>query len=288
MRNNLSLFIIIIFGGLLCAQEKPKDPTTDYTARQVETMAVFPGCESTASKVELQKCLQQNLNLLLADYLADFSDKMNEMGIDLAVAKVQFVIDKNGKIIQIKSMGGGTPELGEAAEIAMLKIANAIPRIEPATLTGGEKVNLIFQMPIRYSLESSAPKNTVNIDYSEVVVSTLKGEDETYEVRMNKDLNRVRVYEISTGKDIFLGNFQSPAELLDIEPYKSLILALGDRIMLTEATFDGVLYRFYTQANHDGMIYIYKFENGKEVLETTMNESEFMNVDAFVELIFKP
>jgi|26BtaG_2_1085354.scaffolds.fasta_scaffold00011_37 hypothetical protein len=288
MRNNLSLFIIIIFGGLLCAQEKPKGPTTDYTARQVETMAVFPGCESTASKVELQKCLQQNLNLLLADYLADFSDKMNEMGIDLAVAKVQFVIDKNGKIIQIKSMGGGTPELGEAAEIAMLKIANAIPRIEPATLTGGEKVNLIFQMPIRYSLESSAPKNTVNIDYSEVVVSTLKGEDETYEVRMNKDLNRVRVYEISTGKDIFLGNFQSPAELLDIEPYKSLILALGDRIMLTEATFDGVLYRFYTQANHDGMIYIYKFENGKEVLETTMNESEFMNVDAFVELIFKP
>lgn len=288
MKNNLSLFLIIIFGSLLCAQEKPKAPTTDYTARQVETMAIYPGCEPTASKVELQKCLQQNLNDLLADYLADFSDKMNEMGIDLAVAKVQFVIDKNGKMIQIKSMEGGTPELGEAAEIAMLKIATSIPRIEPATLTGGEKVNMIFQMPIRFNLESSTPKKAVNLEYSEVVVSTLKGKDETYEVRMNKDLNRVRVYEISTGKDIFLGNFQSPAELLHIEPYKSLILAFGDRIMLTEATFDGVLYRFYTQADHDGMIYIYKFENGKEVLETTMNESEFMNVDAFVELIFKP
>ena len=287
MKNKLTIFLLLALPAFLWAQEKPKASTTDYTARQVQTMAVYPGCEPSDTKLELQKCLQKNLTHLLADYLADFSDTMNEMGIDLAMAKVQFVISKTGKIVQVKAMEGGTPELGHAAEVAMNKIADSIPYIEPAQLEGGEKVNMIFQMPIRFNIENTKPEKTRDEDYSEIVVSTLKGEKETYEVRMNKNLNRVRVYEISTGKDIFLGNFQSPAELLQIEPYRSLILALGDRILLTEGNFDGIMYRFYTQAKHDGMIYIYKVENGKEALVTTMNESEFMNVDAFVELIFK-
>src|SRR5690606_36950771 len=88
--------------------EKPKGdgdgkkpaPTGNFTAREVSEMAVFPGCERfKGDKTKLQKCLSDKLSDQLQDQLSDFAETMSDRGESQAVAKLQFVIDKSGKII---------------------------------------------------------------------------------------------------------------------------------------------------------------------------------------------
>lgn len=127
-----------------------------------------------------------------------------------------------------------------------------------------------------------------DFDFKELVISTLIGEKEIYEVRINKEEDRLKVYETSTDQDIFLGNFISASEILDIEPYKSVILAQGDFNLLTQGKIKGETYRIYTHSrNADGLVYIYKMNQGEEKLVKTLSDSEFMNEKSYLNLLIK-
>lgn len=147
-------------------KEKPKGdgegkkpaPTGNFTAREVSEMAVFPGCEKFKGKKEdLQKCLAQKLNEQLGDQLSDFAETLNNRGESQAVAKLQFVIDKSGKIIQVKPMAGGSAELGKESKTALERIATRLSSsgktIQPAKLEDGSPVNLVFQLPVKYVVQ---------------------------------------------------------------------------------------------------------------------------------------
>lgn len=300
MKNTTLFFLSFLFSSFLFAQDKD---SKQYTARQVAKVAVYPGCESInqSDNLGLQKCLQQGLSELLSQHLIGFSDKMVELEITQAIAKVQFVISKEGKITEIEALKGGTAELGIAAVNALKRIASTLPNFQPAELEGGDKAKMVFQLPIRYSVIPDTPESPENpdtahsskaekmpdFDFNELIISTLIGEKEVYEVRINKDEDRLKVYETSTGQDIFLGNFISASELLEIEPYKSLILAQGDFNLLTESKIEGEMYRFYINKNPDGLVYIYKLNKGVEKLEKTLSEMEFMNDKSYLNLLIK-
>lgn len=133
-------------------------PTGNFTAREVSEMAVYPGCEKfKGKKEELQKCLAQKLNEQLGDQLSDFAETLNDRGESQAVAKLQFVIDKSGKIIQVKPMSGGSAELGRESKTALERIATRLSSsgktIQPAKLEDGSPVNLVFQLPVRYVVQ---------------------------------------------------------------------------------------------------------------------------------------
>ncbi|HTO38859.1 MAG TPA: hypothetical protein VL021_10570 [Brumimicrobium sp.] len=142
---------------------KPAPPSNvNYSVRNVKDMAVFPGCEKFAGdKNKLQQCLSQKLNDELNDQLADFAEVMNNRGETSAVAKISFVIDKSGKIIQVQAMQGGggyiNEQLGKEAEKAMQRIATRLASrgrlIQPAKLDDGSPVNLNFSIPVRFNLQ---------------------------------------------------------------------------------------------------------------------------------------
>jgi len=140
----------------------PPPPPQNFTARQVKDMAVFPGCEKfKGDKNKLQACMTQRLQGELGDQLSDFAQVMADNGDARAVARVQFVIDKTGKIIQIKAMEGGGPainkKLATESEKAMQRISQRLSArgkpIEPAKLDDGSSVNMVFVLPVTYNLE---------------------------------------------------------------------------------------------------------------------------------------
>jgi len=138
---------------------KAPAPVGNFTARQVSEMAVYPGCEKfKGDKNKLQQCLSQKLNDELIDQLSDFADIMNDRGETQAVAKLQFVIDKSGKIIKVEPMKGGSVELGKESEKALERIASRLASrgkiIEPAKLEDGSPVNLVFQLPVKYQIQN--------------------------------------------------------------------------------------------------------------------------------------
>lgn len=145
--------------GTVPAPPAPPAPVGNFTARQVKDMAIFPGCEKfKGDKAKLTQCMSQKLNEELADQLADFSDRMSDRGESSAVAKVRFVIDKSGKIIQVQALQGGAggvnAELGRESERALKTIATRLASrgkiIAPAKLEDGSNVNLQFDLPVTW------------------------------------------------------------------------------------------------------------------------------------------
>src|SRR5690606_39934395 len=138
-------------------------PTGNYSARQVSEMAIYPGCERhRGDKTKLTQCFQNNLTQELIDQLSDVAEIMNNRGESQAVTRLQFVVDKSGKIIQVQAqqgVGGGiNVELGKEAEKALQRIASRLANrgrtIQPAKLEDGSEVNLSFQIPVRYVIQN--------------------------------------------------------------------------------------------------------------------------------------
>lgn len=134
-------------------------PVGNFTARQVNEMAIFPGCEKhKGDKTQLTRCLSTKLSEELYDQLQDFSDNMSNRGESSAVAKVRFVVDKSGKIIQVQALqgsgGGVNAELGRESEKALKAIATRLSSrgrlITPAKLEDGSSVNLQFDLPVTW------------------------------------------------------------------------------------------------------------------------------------------
>lgn len=137
------------------ATEIEQPERTIYFVRDVTHMAVFPGCERfTGNKENLQKCLSEQLQKELVGQLSDFESTAHRQGIDEAVAKVQFIIDKSGKIVEIKPLNGGNAELSKDARNALERISKRMVQkgkyIQPAKFNDGTPVNLMFTIPVKF------------------------------------------------------------------------------------------------------------------------------------------
>lgn len=259
----------------------------NFTARQVSKMAIFPGCENFTGtdKAELQKCFSQNITNLLSAKLEYFTTKMTELKINSAASKLQFVVSKDGKLIQIQAMSGGNTELGVASEKAMKEIAEEIAAIRPALLEDGSPVNLVFQLPVRFQIEQESPEEP-QYEWNELVMTTLKDENSVYEIRLAKP-ETFKVYEITSNGQVFLGNYRAMYEIVQTEPYKSIFEKLTERILITEGTMKDVFYRFYSLKEDPLNVHIYEVKNGQETLVEKINQKDFYFLPNYSELIIR-
>lgn len=259
----------------------------NFTARQVSEMAIFPGCEQFAGtdKAELQKCFSQNITNLLVTKLENFAEKMTELKINSATSKLQFVVSKNGKLIQIQAISGGNNELGFASENALKEIATEIPAIRPALLEDGSPVNLVFQLPVRFQIQEDNPEEP-QYEWNELVMTTLKDENSVYEIRLAKP-ETFKVYEITSNGQVFLGNYQAMYEILQNEPYKSLFEKQKAKILITEGTMKEVFYRVYSLKEDALHVHIYEVKDGKEALVEKINQKDFYYLPNYSELIIR-
>jgi len=133
----------------------PAESNIIFYARDVAYMAVFPGCEKFSNdKDKSQDCMAKKLQDELGAQLDDFGEIANANNIRQATAKLQFVVDKSGKIVQVKTMNGGNAELSKEAQKAMERISKKFIQkgklIRPAKLDDGTPVNMVFTIPVKF------------------------------------------------------------------------------------------------------------------------------------------
>ena len=138
--------------------EKPKAEIT-FKARDVTFMAIYPGCEKAGNdKTALQDCMSKNLNKELSNQLNDFSEFAVANNINEANAKLLFVVDKSGRIVQVEAIKGGNKDLSAESKKALERISEKLIRkgkyIEPAKLNDGTEVNIQLSIPIKFKIDS--------------------------------------------------------------------------------------------------------------------------------------
>ncbi len=134
--------------------DNPPKPSLNFTARSVEKMVILKECKSVdeKNKHEQQKCLAIELTNKISSRFPEFDEISDSLKIETAVAKLQFVMDKEGKVNEIKAVRGGNEQLSEF----IVKILNEIKdslQFEPAQVEG-KNVDMVFQLPVKYERNS--------------------------------------------------------------------------------------------------------------------------------------
>lgn len=138
--------------------EAKPDNNKTFNAREVSKMAIFPGCENAGTtKKALQDCMSEKLNKELGIQLSDFGEFAGKNNIGQANAKIYFVVDKQGKIIEVKTLNGNNQEFSKEAQQAMKRISDRLVKkgkyLKPAELEDGTKVNMTFTIPVQYLIQ---------------------------------------------------------------------------------------------------------------------------------------
>ena len=110
-----------------------------------ETSAViFPGCESVEVS-ELGNCFQEKMSRHISKHFR-YPELAQEMGIQGTVY-IDFVVDENGDIIELQTLGPAKILEKEAKRIIM-----KLPKMTPAKIKGRtEKTE--FSIPITFRLD---------------------------------------------------------------------------------------------------------------------------------------
>lgn len=137
--------------------ETPKTNDNVYSPRLVTKMAVFPGCENVGtSKKALQDCMSEKLSSELGIQLSDFGEIAGRNNINMAQTTLNFIVDKSGKIIEVKAVNNGNQTFSDEAQKALKRISERLVKkgkyLKPAELEDGTKVNMVFTIPVQFQI----------------------------------------------------------------------------------------------------------------------------------------
>ena len=131
---------------VIVATEEDDDPVIF-----ADFMPVFPGCnEDGMTSEERRLCTESHLMKYIHKNLK-YPALERDIGIEGTVV-VQFVVDKSGKLTDIKAMRAISPGLGNAAESVLKKMGDNLDLWTPGS-TGGRKVKVRYHVPIKFRLE---------------------------------------------------------------------------------------------------------------------------------------
>lgn len=141
--------------------KQPETPEADdkiYMPRLVSKMAVFPGCENAGTtKKALQDCMAEKLSNELGIQLNDFGTIASRNNINQAQTKLNFIVDKSGKIVEVKAVSAGDQTFSKEAQDALKRISERLAKkgkyLKPAELDDGTKVNMSFTIPVQFQAQ---------------------------------------------------------------------------------------------------------------------------------------
>jgi len=126
-------------------EEPEKVIELPFNMKDVEIVPIYPGCEKATTNRERVKCMSKKLGKLI-------QRKFNtDLAVDLGLSglqkiDVQFKIDKNGKITEIKTRAP-LQLLEDEAE----RVVNKIPQMEPGKQRN-EPVAVLYNLPIMFQV----------------------------------------------------------------------------------------------------------------------------------------
>lgn len=110
----------------------------------VESTPVFPGCEKMRSKYEIKKCFMgAMLNHIKVNF--KYPKEAIEKKLQGRVL-VTFEINKEGKVVRIRSRGNN-----ELLENEAKRIVSLLPKMEPG-IQNGNPIRVEFSVPITFRL----------------------------------------------------------------------------------------------------------------------------------------
>lgn len=112
----------------------------------VERFPLFPGCEHIQDYEERKRCSDRELLTFIYSRIR-YPSHARQYGVE-GMAVVSFIIEKDGKVSDIKVVRGLDTDISE--EVA--RIASLLPVWEPGT-QDGVPVRVQFNLPIKFKLE---------------------------------------------------------------------------------------------------------------------------------------
>lgn len=121
--------------------------TSDSTKDYVEEMPRFLGCENQNLEAEeLQQCSQKSLLKYVYGNLK-YPKKSRELNIQ-GKALVQFVIDEDGSVVDLKVLNGVAKDIEEE----VVSLVSKMPKWKPG-LQDGKPVKVLFTLPVNFKLK---------------------------------------------------------------------------------------------------------------------------------------
>lgn len=261
-----------------------------FTARQVEKIAVFPGCEKFTSNEDLLNCFRENLNKQLEKNLNREIDYFLSLRMENLITKIQFVISKDGEFKYIESLGGNQELSVKAVDVFNKSVKRII--VAPAYIENKKPVNLVFQLPVKYSFFDIWKKENEifeNLGAKEIVYVTLNDSNEKYEIRLKKDLT-FSVYNLKNNQEEFLGNVPNWLEFQNMKPFAKYVNTLLEEQqweLMTEGNLDGETYRIYRWSYDLEYVRVYQLVNGEEELVLKSNRFSKFKKSPYLKLLYR-
>ena len=131
--------------------------TKSYTVKNVDQMAVYPGCDKTSSNQELTDCFARKISAALGSTIDitvlenEYKDKKDVN----FVSKAMLTITKDGKIDNIEVIGD--EKLNKLVKVGLNRINENLEinntSIIPAKDEKGKNVDLAYSLPVRFAFQ---------------------------------------------------------------------------------------------------------------------------------------
>lgn len=284
--KNFFLFIAYFMTSFLFAQK----------ITTIKKIPVYFGCESFSERKDLISCLNKNLNNDVQKEIEFFSNIADYLHIETAQSKLSFVINKEGDFSDI-SADGANPIFNSVAISSLILLQNKMNRaevhIQPGKDEKNDPTNVHLNLPVRYEAVSK-DNDFDKFPAFERVLFTLKTEDETIEVRIDKDFT-IRTIGNNGNREYFLGSYSNLFEMASVDPYATAFenAFKTGLINVTKGKVDDKEYQiqiknfFENDANANVSILVFREENGTWAEYYEYKTKKEFNQSKFAQLTYR-
>ena len=284
--KNFFLFIAYFMTSFLFAQK----------ITTIKKMPVYFGCESFSERKDLISCLNKNLNNDVQKEIEFFSNIADYLHIETAQSKLSFVINKEGDFSDI-SADGANPIFNSVVMSSLILLQNKMNRaevhIQPGKDEKNDPTNVHLNLPVRYEAVSK-DNDFDKFPAFERVLFTLKTDDETIEVRIDKDFT-IRTIGNNGNREYFLGSYSNLFEMASVEPYATAFenAFKTGLINVTKGKVDDKEYQiqiknfFENDANANVSILVFREENGTWAEYYEYKTKKEFNQSKFAQLTYR-
>ncbi len=120
----------------------------------IKKAPVFPGCEDNTTNKSLKSCFNQKINKHIAENFNTSLAKELNLSTGRKKISVQFIIDKNGDVTNIKCRAPH-PKLKEET----IRIIKKLPKMQAGESENNKKVSVRYYLPIVFNVEGENETN---------------------------------------------------------------------------------------------------------------------------------
>jgi protein TonB len=128
-------------------EEVEEEEIADVPFAVIENVPIYPGCENAGNNDAKKKCMSEKVQKFVQKKFD--TELANDLGLEgRQRISVQFKIDKNGNIVNVRARAPH-PRLEQEA----IKVVKALPKMTPGKQRG-KAVGVLYALPILFQVEN--------------------------------------------------------------------------------------------------------------------------------------